>query len=192
MQPKWARRLKIAAIIGLSVWADGMRKSAIRSTGFRRARQNFFVGANLSSTDDDPRPHIPKRSSTCLTAQAKTAFHGDVRPAGEPHRGEITSQALIARMTHERIRTPTSKGRRTNDGQVSPCLRSRVTSTSAARTTRRPAKRRRRGERLRPPPGTSVVHARRWSKNLVTDGYEVDTTIALGAFGGVKFSPLSY
>jgi len=31
-----------------------------------------------------------------------------------------------------------------------------------------------------------------WSKNLVTDGYEVDTLSQIGIYGGVKFDPVAY
>jgi hypothetical protein len=108
---------------------------------------------------------------------------------------EISEDALIARMTYEQIQDSDFYGAKDTDkGQVVAMFA--IQSHFDIRRAYNPQT----GEELnvieentsdRPWYQRQYMRVD-WSRNMVTDGYMVDTLSQIGIFGGVKFEPVSY
>ncbi len=199
MQPKWTRRCGFAAIIGLTAWASigcAQERAAIDRVQPNGLDKSFFVGTNLESTSDDPEFYMRNTVvDVPYGAGQDGLFTATYAQPVNRIKWEITREMLIARMTHERITNSDFKGSaRTNDGQVVAMFA--IQSHFDIRRAYNPST----GEEINvveenasDRPWYQREHFRvDWSKNLVTDGYEVDTASMLGAFGSVKFDPMAY
>ncbi len=110
-------------------------------------------------------------------------------------RFEITEDLLLARLTYERIDNTDGKGvRRTPDGQIVAAYR--IESHFDIKRDYNPQT----GEELNvvventtDRPWYERTHFRvDWSKNVVTDAYELDTLSQLGIYYGVTWEPVAY
>jgi hypothetical protein len=212
MQSKWTRRLGLFGIVILVVWAStglgcAEERGAIDQVQANALSKHFFVGASLSDPSDDPEfymrntvvdvPYganngVPTASQPDGTSGLFTATYA--QPLNRI-KWEISETVLIARLTYELVQDSDYHGARTTDnGQVVAMFN--ITSQFDIRRSYNPQT----GEE------TNIITENTtdrpwyqreyfrvdWSKNLVTDGYLVDTLSMLGILGGVTWSPESY
>ncbi len=157
--------------------------------------KSFFVG-DLSDHADDPEFYA---RVTVVDAQAGAGNDGlftssDAQPTTRI-RWDITEKLLLARLTYELVDNTGGKGaRRTPDGQV-----------VAAYTIEKHFDIRRDYNDTTGEESNVIVendsdlpwHEREyfrvdWSRNLITDAYELDTLAQLGIYYGVKWDPVAY
>ncbi len=200
MQPKWTRRLGLAALFGAVVWASAgcaQERDPINQVQPNALSKHFFVGASLSDSSDDPEFYM--RNTVIDVPYGNGGGDGLFTASyAQPLtriKWEITENDLIARETYERIQDSDHNGTKTsNNGQVVAMFA--ISSHFDIRRSYNPST----GEELNvvtenttDRPWNEREYMRvDWSKNLVTDGYEVDTLSQLGIFGGVKWDPMSY
>ncbi|MBL0194481.1 MAG: hypothetical protein IPQ09_09730 [Myxococcales bacterium] len=172
--------------------------------------KEFFVGKDLASVDDDPEFYF----RTTVVDVAPGAGSESLFTASDAQptvriRWEVTQNLLVARLAYELVDATDGKGtvgparndeprvgppRRTNDGQIVASFailkhfniaRSYNTST---------------GEENNVVVEDDVDqrwYERQymrvdWSKNLVTDAYDLDGPSQIGLYGAVKWDPISY
>jgi hypothetical protein len=199
MRSKWMRRLGLAAITGAVSWLSvgcAQERDPINRVQSNALDKSFFVGKDLSATSDDPEFYMRNTVVDVPYGAAQDGlFTATYAQPLSRVKWEITEQMLIARQTYEHISDSDHAGsKRTNNGQVVAMFA--IASHFDIRRSYNPQT----GEE------NNVVEENSsdrpwyqrqyfrvdWSKNLVTDGYEVDTLSQIGIFGGVKFDPLSY
>lgn len=158
--------------------------------------KSFFVGADLRSSADDPEFYMRNTIvDVPYGAGQDGLFTATYAQPVNRIKWEVTEQNLVARMTHERITNSDFHGsKRTNDGQVVAMFKiekhfdvRRDYNSGTGEETNVVVE----NDSDRPWYDRKYIRVD-WSKNLVTDGYQVDTASMLGLFGGVKWSPLSY
>ena len=199
MQSKWMRRLGLAALLAGVGYASVGCAEERDPRDFRQPNalpKSFFVGTNLRDASDDPEFYM---RNTIVEVPYGAGLDG-LFPAtyAQPLnriKWEIVEDKLIARMTHERIQNSDHKGsKRTNDGTVVAMFA--IESQFDVKRAYNPGT----GEELniieentsdRPWYDREYIRVD-WSRNMVTDGYQVDTLSQLGAFGSVKYSPVAY
>jgi len=157
--------------------------------------KEFFVG-NLVDPDDDPEFFM---RNTVIDVAAGAGADGlftssDAQPVSRV-RFEITEKLLIARLTYELVDNTDGKGaRRTNDGQIVASFEilshfdvqrdynaqtGEQTNVVVENTSDRPWNERK-------------YFRVDWSRNLVTDAYDLDTLSQLGIYYGVEWAPVAY
>jgi hypothetical protein len=199
MFSKWTRRLGLLALGSAVVYGSvgcAEERSPINRVQANALDKHFFVGANLSDPKDDPEFY---QRNTVVdvpygAAQAGLFTASYAQPVNRI-KWEISENALIARETYERIVDSDYKGsRKTDNGQVVAMfnISSHFDIKRAYNTTT--------GEELnvveenttdRPWYEREFMRVD-WSKNLVTDGYMVDTLSQIGVFGGIQWDPMAY
>lgn len=199
MQPKWTRRLGIGAIVGAVVWGSAgcaQERDPINRVQPNALDKSFFVGADLQSTSDDPEFYMRNTVVDVPYGAAQDGLFNAsyAQPLGRI-KWEIQQNALIARQTYEHIQDSDHNGnRRTDTGQVVAMFA--IESHFDIRRSYNPQT----GEELniveenssdRPWYQRQYMRVD-WSRNMVTDGYEVDSLSQLGLFGGIHWDPLSY
>ncbi|MFO0675235.1 MAG: hypothetical protein U0169_01795 [Polyangiaceae bacterium] len=158
--------------------------------------KEFFVGTDLASASDDPEFYMRNTViDVPYGAMQDGLFTASYAQPVTRVKWEVTENALIARQTHEKVDNSDKKGtRRTNDGQIVAMFA--IQSHFDIRRDYNPST----GEEInvvgentsdRPWYERKYIRVD-WSKNMVTDGYEVDTLSQIGVYGGVKFDPMSY
>lgn len=198
MQSRWMRRLGLGALIGALTWASvgcAGERDPINRVQPNAMPKSFFVGS-LTDSKDDPEFYMRNTVVDVPYGAAQDGlFTASYAQPTNRIKWEVQENALIARETFERITNSDGKGSKTtNDGQVVAMFAiqshfdirrdynpgtGEESNTIVENTSDRPWYQR---EFMRVD----------WSKNLVTDGYNVDTLSQLGLFGGVKFDPLEY
>ncbi|HQY63887.1 MAG: hypothetical protein IPQ09_16995 [Myxococcales bacterium] len=198
MFAKWMRRLGMSALVGGLVWTSvgcAGERDPINRVQPNAMPKSFFLG-KLGDANDDPEFYMRNTVIDVPYGAAQDGlFTATYAQPTNRIKWEVQERALIARSTFERIQDSDHKGsRRTNDGQVVGMFtieshfdvrRDYNSSTGeemnviVENNTDRPWYQR---EYMRVD----------WSKNLVTDGYEVDTLSQIGLYGAVKFSPMEY
>ncbi len=192
-----ARRLLFLATVALCV---GLVSCAEERAPINRVQPNalakeFFVG-DLVDPEDDPEFYM--RTSVVDVAAGAGAdglfTSSDSQPTTRI-RWEIAEQLLIARLTYELVENTDGKGaRRTPDGQIVAAFA--VQSHFDIRREYNPST----GEE------TNVIventtdrpwYERKyfrvdWSRNLVTDAYDLDTLSQLGIWYAVTWDPVAY
>jgi len=152
--------------------------------------KSFFVGPNLSSPADDPEFYMRNTViDVPYGASQDGLFTASYAQPLSRVKWEISETTLIARQTYEHIQNSDFNGsRRTDSGQVVAMFN--ITSQFDIRRSYNPTT----GDE------TNVVTENAtdrpwyereyfridWSKNLVTDGYEVDTLSSLGSHARVS------
>lgn len=199
MQPKWTRRLGIAAIVGAVVGGSvgcAQERDPINHVQPSALDKSFFVGANLQDPKDDPEFYLRNTVvDVPFGAEQDGLFTASYAQPLSRMKWEIQEGYLVGRQTHEHIANTDHNGTKTtNNGQVVAMFR--ITSHFDVRREYNPST----GEELnvvgenttdRPWYQRQFMRVD-WSTNMVTDGYEVDTLSQLGLFGGVKFDPMKY
>ncbi|HSQ67914.1 MAG TPA: hypothetical protein VLM85_32110 [Polyangiaceae bacterium] len=158
--------------------------------------KHFFVGADLSDPSDDPEFYMRNTVVDVPYGAAQDGlFTASYAQPLSRIKWEVQENALIARQTYEKIQNSDHNGSQTtNNGQVVAMFA--IQSHFDIRRGYNPQT----GEEInviventtdRPWYQREYMRVD-WSKNLVTDGYEVDTLSQLGIFGGVKFDPMQY
>ncbi len=199
MQPKWTRRLAMGAIVGAVVWGSvgcAQERDPINRVQPNALDKAFFIGANFTDTSDDPEFYMRNTVVDVPYGAAQDGlFTATYAQPVSRVRWEIQENYLIARQTYEHIQNSDHNGtKRTNNGQVVAMFA--IQDHFDVRREYNPQT----GEEL------NIVGENKsdrpwyqrqymridWSRNMVTDGYEVDTLSQLGVFGGVKFDPMSY
>ena len=196
---RWMRRLGLAAIAGAVAWSAlgcAQERDPINRVQANAMSKHFFVGADLSATKDDPEFYMRNTVvDVPYGAGQDGLFTASYAQPLSRVKWEITEQNLVARQTYEHIQDSDHNGtKHTNNGQVVASFT--IQSHFDIRRSYNPQT----GEEnnLIEENATDRPWFQReffrvdWSKNLVTDGYEVDTLSQLGVFGGVKFDPMSY
>ncbi len=214
MQPKWIRRIGLAGLVGAIAWTSvGVRQErpAINQVQPNALSKHFFVGADLSDPADDPQFYM--RNTVVQVpygADQDGLFTASYAQPLSRVRWEITENALIARLTYDRIQNtgpeataamtggqfpPDGAGSvATDSGQVVAMFN--IQSHFDIRRSYNPQT----GEEYNVIVENSTDrpwYQREyfrvdWSKNLVTDGYDFDSLSQIGIFGGVKFDPETY
>ncbi len=204
MSSKWIRRLGLVAIAGAVMHGAigcAQERDPINRVQSSALSKHFFVGDDLSSPKDDPEFYmrntvvdVPYGAAqdgifTATYAQPLSRIKWEITGSDEH------ATRLVARQTYEHIQSSDFKGsRRTNDGQVVAMFQvlSHFDIRRAYNTTT--------GEEL------NVIEENTtdrpwyqreffrvdWGKNMVTDGYEVDTLSQMGVFGGIQWDPMAY
>lgn len=156
--------------------------------------KSFFVGA-LADTTDDPEFYM---RTTVVRADSGGQDGLFTNSDGQPVvrvKWEITEELLVARLSYERINDMAHNGlRRTEDGQIVAAFP--ITSHFDVRREYNPST----GEELNVIGENSSdrpYYEREqfrvdWSKNLVTDAFELDTLSQIGIYYGVEWESLSY
>jgi hypothetical protein len=157
--------------------------------------KSYFVG-DLADRADDPEFYM---RNTVVDVSAGAGSDGlftssDAQPVSRV-RFEITEQLLIARLTYELVDNTDGKGaRRTPDGQIVAAYtiqshfdiqRDYLASTGENTNVI--------VENVTDLPWNERKFFRvDWSKNLITDAYNLDTLSQLGIYYGVQWDPVSY
>ncbi|MBK6692351.1 MAG: hypothetical protein IPG50_09120 [Myxococcales bacterium] len=162
--------------------------------------KTFFVGANLRDAKDDPEFYYRNTVVDVPYGLSNDSYSDSflfTPAAADTNRikWEITEGALLARQTYERFENADGKGtKRTNDGQIVAAFP--ILSHFDIQRKYNPATGAEDNvimENVTDRPWYDRQYLRvDWSKNLVTDGYLVDTLAMAGMFGGVKYDPIQY
>ncbi|CAN5472271.1 hypothetical protein BH09MYX1_BH09MYX1_11720 [soil metagenome] len=199
MQPKWKARLGLLGLAGAVMWASAgcaQERDAINRVQYNAMDKGFFVGANLSDTSDDPEFYMRNTITDVPYGAAQDGlFTATYAQPVTRIKWEISEDALIARLTYEKVKDSDFYGAKDTDkGQVVAMFQ--IQSHFDIRRAYNPQT----GEELnvieentsdRPWYARQYMRVD-WSRNMVTNGYEVDTLSQIGIFGGVKFEPVSY
>jgi hypothetical protein len=192
------------AAIGLAVaWSSvgcATERDPINRVQANALAKSFFVGANLSDPSDDPEFHYRNTVVDVPYGLSGGSFQDSflfTPAAADTNRikWEIQESLLVARQTYERFENADGAGSRTtNNGQVVAAFpiskhfdikRDYNPATGAENNVV--------AENVTDRPWYQRDYMRvDWSKNLVTDGYNVDTLSMTGIFGGVKYDPIAY
>ncbi|NUP07363.1 MAG: hypothetical protein HOW73_15035 [Polyangiaceae bacterium] len=184
--------LAIVSMLGASCAEEREPINRVQADVLSKA---FFVG-DLDDPDDDPEFYM---RNTVVDVAAGAGADGlftssDAQPVARV-RFEITESMLIARLTYELVENTDGKGvRRTADGQIVAAFA--IQSHFDIRRDYNPTT----GEE------TNVVVENTtdrvwndreyfrvdWSRNLVTDAYDLDTLSQLGIYYGVAWDPVAY
>jgi len=160
-------------------------------------KKSFFVGELLSDTSDDPEFYA---QGTLIDvgygASQDGLFTSTYAQPLSRVKFVITEEALIARLTYERIEDSDGKGAgpTSTDGTIVAIypITSHFDITYAYNPTT--------GEKLNilqenttDRPWYEREHFRvDWSKNMATDTYDFDTLSLLGVYGGIVYEPVDY
>ncbi len=214
MQPKWTRRLGLAGLVGAIVYTAvgcAQERPAINQVQPNALSKHFFVGADLSDPTDDPQFYM---RNTVIDipygADQEGLFTASYAQPLSRVRWEIQENALVARLTYDRIQnTGNQSVAAQTAGQFPPDGIGAVANTNGQvvamfniqshfdiRRSYNPQT----GEEYnvivenssdRPWYQREYMRVD-WSKNMITDGYDFDTLSQIGIFGGVKFDPETY
>jgi len=198
MQSRWKRRLGLGALVAGLAWASvgcAGERDPINRVQANAMPKSFFIG-NIADKNDDPEFYMRNTVIDVPYGAAQDGlFTATYAQPVNRIKWEVQERSLIARSTFERIADSDHKGsRRTNDGQVVAMFA--IESHFDIRRDYNPGT----GEESnmivenaidRPWYERDYMRVD-WSKNLVTDGYAVDTLSQIGLYGGVKFTPLAY
>lgn len=158
--------------------------------------KSFFVGEALDDPSDDPEFYM---RNTVIDVAAGSGADGlftssDAQPTARI-RFEVTEQLLVARLTYELVENTDGKGvRRTPDGQIVAAfaiqshfdIRRDYNETTGEETNVIVENT---GDR----PWNERTYFRvDWSRNLVTDAYDLDSLSQLGIYYGVTWDPVAY
>ncbi len=214
MQPKWTRRLGLAGLVGAIVYASvgcAEQRPAINQVQPNALSKHFFVGADLSDKSDDPQFYMRNTVIDVPFGAAQDGlFTASYAQPLSRVRWEISENALIARLTYDRIQNtgnqaeaaansgaqpPDGNGAKTvTDGQVVAMFN--IQSHFDIRRSYNPQT----GEEFnvivenasdRPWYQREYMRVD-WSKNMITDGYDFDTMSQIGIFGAIKWDPQTY
>jgi hypothetical protein len=201
MGTNWSRRLGLAGILTLVGWTSvgvgcAEERAPINQVQADALSKHFFVGASLSDLSDDPEFYMRNTVVDVPYGAAQDGlFTATYAQPLNRVKWEISETTLIARQTYEHIQNSDGNGsQRTNNGQVVAMFN--IESHFDIRRSYNPQT----GEETniitenttdRPWYQREYVRVD-WSKNLVTDGYAVDTLSMLGILGGVTWDPESY
>ena len=185
----------LASLLVLASLGCEEERPAINRVQANALAKSFFVG-DLADPADDPEFYA---RVTVVDAQAGAGNDGlftssDAQPTTRV-RWEITEKLLLARLTYELVDNTSGKGaRRTQGGQV----------VAAYAVEKHFDIRREYNDQTGEESNVIVEndadrpwHLRDyfrvdWSRNLVTDAYELDTLSQLGIYYGVKWDPVAY
>ncbi|MDB4997606.1 MAG: hypothetical protein JWM74_5038 [Myxococcaceae bacterium] len=196
---RWTRRLGLAAMVGAVGWASigcAQERDPINRVQPNALSKHFFAGADLSSPKDDPEFYMQNTVvDVPFGAGQDGLFTATYAQPLNRVKWEISENALIARQTYERIKDSDHQGNKaTNKGQVVAMFA--ISSHFDIRREYNPTTGEEQniiGENTSDRPWYQREYMRvDWSKNMVTDGYEVDTLSQVGLYGGVKWDPMSY
>ncbi len=186
----------LAAAVGCALLAGcAQERPPVNRVQPNYTDKTFFVG-NLADPSDNPEFYM---RTTVTDVQSGAGSDGlFTNTWAQPMvrvRFELTETMLLARLTYELIQDTDYKGaRRTPNGQIvaAYAVQSHFDIKRSYNTTT--------GEELnvleenttdRPWYERQYVRVD-WSKNLVTDAYDLDTLSQIGLFGAVKFDPVAY
>ena len=158
--------------------------------------KSFFVGDSLQDASDDPEFYMRTTVvDVAAGAGAETLFTSSDAQTLVRVRWEVTETELLARLTYELVGDTDHKGaRRAPDGQVVAAYA--IQKHFDVRREYNPQT----GEELnvvgendtdRPWYQRASMRVD-WSKNLITDAYQLDTLSQVGISDGVKFDPIAY
>ena len=185
----------LACLLVLALSGCSEERPAINRVQANALSKAFFVGDLLDPADD---PEFYARV-TVVEAQSGAGNDGlftssDAQPTTRV-RWEITESILFARLTYDLVDNTSGKGaRRTPHGQVVAAyaiqkhfdIRRDYNDTTGEESN------------VIVENDTDLPWSQReyfrvdWSKNLVTDAYELDTLSQLGIYYGVKWDPIAY
>ncbi len=196
-QPMLASRFAVASVALGLVIASGCaeEREPINRVQPNALTKEFFVG-DIADPDDDPEFFM---RNTVVDVAAGAGADGlftssDAQPVSRI-RFEITEKLLIARLTYELVDNTDGKGtRRTNDGQIVASFgieshfdiqRDYNASTGEENNVV--------VENTSDRPWNERKYFRvDWSRNLITDAYDLDTLSQLGIYYGVEWAPVAY
>ncbi len=193
------RRLGLAAVTGLALGLSvgcAQERAPINQVQADALSKHFFVGPSLSLTSDDPEFYM--RNTVIDVPYSATQSGLFTATYAQPLtrvKWEITQDSLIARQTYELVQDSDFNGARTTDkGQVVAMFT--ISSHFDIKRSYNPQTGEENNvitENTTDRPWYEREYIRvDWSKNLVTDGYAVDTLSSLGIIGGVKWDPEAY
>ena len=179
----------------LAVVSCAQERPAINRVQPNAVSKEFFV-ADIEDPSDDPEFYM---RTTVVDVAAGSGSDGlftasDAQPTTRI-RFEITEKLLIARLTYELVDDTDGKGaRRTPDGQVVAAYA--IESHFDIKRDYNPET----GEESNVIVENTTDRAWNqrlymrvdWSRNLITDAYDLDSLSQLGIYYGVKWDPLAY
>ncbi len=197
MSLSFIRRVSFVVMLACVVFAGGCaeQRPAIDRVQAGVVDKSFLIGVIADPTDD---PEFYMRTTVvdvAAGAGSESLFTSSDAEGLVRVRWEVTETELLARLTYELVQDTDYKGtRRTPDGQVVAAytiikqfdIRRDYNATT--------------GEELnvivendtdRPWYQRQYMRVD-WSKNLITDAYDLDTLSQIGISDGVKFDPISY
>jgi len=187
--------LRLAALSLVLVVSCAEERPPINRVQPNALPKSFFVG-DLTNPDDDPEFYF-RVSLVDVAAGAGgdgLFTNSDAQPTTRI-RWEVTEKMLVARLTYELVKDFDYKGaRRTPDGQVVAAyaieshfdIKREYNSTTGEELNVL-------GENTTDLPWNQRAYVRvDWSKNLVTDAYDLDALSQLGIYYNIKWEPISY
>ena len=189
------RALVACLVVGALVGCAEERE-AINRVQANALAKTFFVGADISSPDDDPEFYM--RTTVIDVSSGSNAgglfTHSDSQPSVRI-RWEITEDVLLARLTYELIDGSDGKGtRRVPDGQIVAAYA--IDKHFDIQHDYNPAT----GEELNvivendvDKPWYQRTYMRvDWSRNMITSAYELDAMSQLSIYYAVDWEPVAY
>jgi hypothetical protein len=192
------RLLVVSVVLGLAIAPTGCasERDPVNRVQSAALAKSFFVGEKLADPVDDPEFYM---HTTVVDVPAGADSEGlftssDAQPTVRI-KWEITEKSLLARLTYERVADTDHKGLRpTPNGQVVAAydIEKHFDIRREYNTVT--------GEEMnvvvendtdRPWYDRTFFRVD-WSKNSITNAYELDTVSALGLEGAVTFQALSY
>ncbi|MFO0616554.1 MAG: hypothetical protein U0414_28435, partial [Polyangiaceae bacterium] len=187
-----------AALVAASLVSSGCaeERAPINRVQPNAIAKTFFLGASIADPSDDPEFYM---RTTVVDVSAGAGSDGlftasDAQPTTRV-RFEVTENLLLARLTYELVDHTDGKGaRRVADGQVVAAYA--IQSHFDIRRDYNPDT----GE------DTNVIVENSedrpwnqreymrvdWSRNLITDAYDLDALSQLGIYYAVKWDPIAY
>jgi hypothetical protein len=189
----------LAAITGVLAYASigcAEERDPINRVQPNALPKAFFVGEDLKDTGDDPEFYMRNTVvDVPYGAGQDGLFTASYAQPVNRIKWEINEGFLVARQTYERFQNSDGAGSRvTNNGQVVAMFK--IESHFDIKRDYNPQTGEENniiGENASDRPWQERKYIRvDWSRNMVTDGYQVDSLSQIGLFGGIKFDPLSY
>ncbi len=186
----------VAVIATMSQVGCALEREPINRIQAGAVEKSFFVGRMLRDSTDDPEFYM---RTTVVDVAAGAGGSGlftnsDSMPTVRI-KWEITEQRLLARLTYELIKDSDYKGaRRTNDGQVVASFQIQKHFDIRREYNQNTGEE---NNVIEENEEDRVWYERSymrvdWSKNEVTDAYDLDTISQLGIYSGVEFSNLTH
>jgi hypothetical protein len=189
--------LVVSVLVGVLLGAAGCaeERPPINRVQANALAKSFFIG-RIDDPSDDPEFYM---RATVVDVASGAGSDGlftssDSQPTVRI-RWEVTEKLLIARLTYELVESTDFKGvRRTPDGQAVAAFT--IEKHFDIKRDYNPTT----GEALNvitenetDRPWNQREHMRvDWSRNLITDAYDLDTLSQIGIYYGVKWDPVAY
>jgi hypothetical protein len=190
-------RLGLGVALVLATFGCAQEREPISRVQPNALKKSFFVGENLLAAEDDPEFwYRGTVVDTGFGAQQDGLFTSTYAMPVSRIKWEITETMLVARLSYERV-TDTDGKEGTEKGKEGQVVASFPIQTHFdIRRAYNPVTGEEQNvveENMFDRPWYEREYFRvDWSRNMVTNAYEVDTLSMIGVYGGVQYEPMQY